>query len=162
MFVRWQTYPLHLRWNKERARLKAILVESVRVDGKPRQKHIAFLSSIASDSLGKPGPRFWCEVASKLKRLGNRIGPEDYERIMASIAVKVGGPPMTEAELEQFERECEQFFRPSPASHLRAPRPPPRRRRPLRDRVEEAKRKYTELQFKLDLETLDATYRKRP
>jgi hypothetical protein len=60
------------------------LVESVRVDGKPRQRHIAYLGSIASDSLGSPAPRFWYDVTSKLKRLGNRVGPEDYERIMAS------------------------------------------------------------------------------
>jgi hypothetical protein len=39
-------YPPKLRWDKERARLKAILVESVRVEGKPRQKHIAFLGSM--------------------------------------------------------------------------------------------------------------------
>ena len=56
---------------------QAVLVESVRVDGKPRQKHIAFLGSIASDRLGNPGPHFWFHVTSKLKRLGNRIGPED-------------------------------------------------------------------------------------
>jgi hypothetical protein len=41
-------------------------------------------------------------VTSKLKRLGDRMAPEDYERIIASIAAKVGGQPMTEAELEQF------------------------------------------------------------
>ena len=47
MFVRWQTYrsqalwPWHAESNDKRARLKAILVESVRIDGKPRQKHIA-------------------------------------------------------------------------------------------------------------------------
>jgi hypothetical protein len=55
MFVRWQrsrTQAL-IPWRcakTERTRLKAILVESVRVDGKPRQKHIAFLGSIASDA----------------------------------------------------------------------------------------------------------------
>jgi hypothetical protein len=114
------------------------------------------LGSIASASLGNPGPRFWYDVTSKLKRLGNRIGPEDYERIIASIAAKVGGRPMTEAELEQFEREREQFMRSlrtSLAPYGRAPRRP-RRQRPLRDRVEEAASKYTKLLFKLDQETL--------
>jgi hypothetical protein len=85
MFVRWQTYQ-----GKRRCCLRAVLVESVWVDGKPRQKHIAVLGSIALDSLGAPEPRFWCEVTSKLKRLGDRIGPEDYERIIASVAAKVG------------------------------------------------------------------------
>lgn len=143
------------------------MVESVRVDGKPRQKHIAFLGSIASNSLGSlgnSGRRFWYDVTSKLKRLGNRIGPDDYERIIASIAAKIGGRPMTEAELEQFERECEQFLpgaQRSLALYRRAP-PPARRRRPLHERVEEAERKYTELQLKLDLETWEAMLRKKP
>jgi hypothetical protein len=163
MFVRWQrsrSQALNF-WRAEsddkRARLKAILVESVRVNGKPRQRHIAFLGSIASGDAtgGAAGKRFWCDVISKLKHLDNRIGPEDYERIVASIAAKVGGRP-TEAELEQFERECEQLMQSlqtSLAPYRRAPRPP-RRQRPLRDRVEEAGRKYVELQLKLDRETL--------
>jgi hypothetical protein len=136
MFVRWQTY--RSQWRDDR--LRAVLVESVRVDGKPRQKHIAFLGSIASDSLGNPGLRFWYDVTSKLKHLGNRVGPEDYERITASIAAKVGGRPMPEAELEQFERKCEQFLqsaRTSLAPYRRAPRPPRRPRRTLQERIEE-------------------------
>jgi hypothetical protein len=43
-------------------------------------------------AIGAPEPRFWSEVTSKLKRLGDRVGPEDYERIIASIAAKVGSP----------------------------------------------------------------------
>jgi hypothetical protein len=88
MYVRWQTYQGKRRGDC----LRAVLVESLCVDGKPRQKHIAVLGSIALDSVGAPEPRFWSEVTSKLKRLGDRIGPEDYERIIASIAAKVGGP----------------------------------------------------------------------
>jgi hypothetical protein len=116
MFVRWQTYPSQalIPWpcvKTRRTRLRAVLVESVRVDGKPRQKHIAFLGSIANDNAiaGTAGMRFWSGVTATLKRLGNRIGAEDYERIVGSIAAKVGGRP-TEAELEQFVRECEQFL----------------------------------------------------
>src|SRR4051794_32476987 len=109
MYVRWQQYRSRASWARQRrALLKAILVESVRVDGKPRQKHIAFLGSIADDHLGSTAPAFWCDVTSKLKRLGNRIGSEDYERIIASIAAKVGGRP-TDTEIEQFERKREQF-----------------------------------------------------
>jgi hypothetical protein len=170
MFVRWQRSRSQalIPWRcakTERTRLKAILVESVRVDGKPRQKHIAFLGSIASDDAidGTAAKRFWRDVTAKLKHLGNRIGPEEYERIVAAIAAKVGGRP-TEAELEQFEREREQrmqSLRTSLAPYRRAPRPP-RRRRPLRDRVEEAASKYTELLSKLDQETMDAAFRLKP
>jgi hypothetical protein len=60
MFVRWQQYhskaldPWLSDRRDESALLKAILVESVRVNGKPRQRHIAFLGSIAIDKIGKP------------------------------------------------------------------------------------------------------------
>ena len=90
----------HAESNDKRARLKAILVESVRVDGKPRQKHIAFLGSIQPDDLDKASRYFWRDVTLKLKRLGNRVSPEDYERIIASLAAKVGGRPLTDEELE--------------------------------------------------------------
>ena len=66
MYVRWQTYRSqalnfwHAENNDRRARLKAILVESARVDGKPRQKHVAFLGSIATGNSidGIAGKRF--------------------------------------------------------------------------------------------------------
>jgi hypothetical protein len=172
MFVRWQTYrsqalwPWHAESNDKRARLKAILVESVRVEGKPRQKHIAFLGSIATgDSVdGWAGRRFWRDVTMKLKRLGNRISPADLERIVAAIVAKVGGRSPTEAELERWERESEAILGSLSADlapYRRAPRPP-RRRRPLRDRVEEAGRKYAELQLKFYQETMDAAFRLKP
>ena len=164
MFVRWQTYPSqalnfwHAKHNDRRARLKAVLVESVRVDGKPRQKHIAFLGSIQSDDLDKASRYFWRNVTLKLKRLGNRVSPEDYERIIASLAAKVAGRPLADEELERMEREREAFLggiAAELAPYRRAPRPP-RRQRPLRDRVEEAGRKYVELRLQLDRETIAA------
>jgi hypothetical protein len=39
-------------------------------------------------------------VTMRLERLGNRISPEDRDRILASITEKVGGRLMTTAELE--------------------------------------------------------------
>jgi len=139
MFVRWQRYrsqackPWHRERNDEHARLKAILVESVRVNGKPRQRHIAFLGSVSiAYSIDGPGMRrFWYDVTLRLNRLGARVGPEDYQQITASIAKKVGGRPMTEAELEQFERGeqllgrrlllCWRACRPSPTATVNEP-----------------------------------------
>jgi hypothetical protein len=108
MYVRWQLYRSqarnrsHRERNDKHARLKAILVESVRIDGKPQQKHIAFLSSTSID--GGDRPRFWYEVTTKLDRLSNRLSPADRKQIVAAIAKKVGGQPMTKAQLVQFER----------------------------------------------------------
>jgi hypothetical protein len=155
MYVRWQQYrsskPRWLEPDKRHASLKAILVESVRVDGKPRQKHIAFLGSIELEyvngeiaNAGPPGPwggetrnaYFWRDVTSRLKRLGNRVGPEDYERIVASIAAKVGGRPLSDAELEQLERKNEEskrklFQKLEPLAEAIRSLRPPRRPRPV-------------------------------
>ena len=117
MFVRWQQYrsqKLDPYWRKksdERARLKAILVESIRVDGKPRQKHVAFLASISIDQLPANGgaSRFWYDVTTRLDRLSNRVSHEDRQRIVASIAEKVGGRPMTANEVKLFGRKQEEF-----------------------------------------------------
>jgi hypothetical protein len=85
MYVRWQTYrsqALNERQaarNDERARLKAVLVESVRVHGKPRQRHVAFLGSLTFEPIGfdSSRSRLWRNVTTQLERLGNRISPED-------------------------------------------------------------------------------------
>ena len=56
MFVRWQLYrsqalfKWHRKRNDEQARLKAVLVETARVDGEPRQKQIAFLGGTIIDA----------------------------------------------------------------------------------------------------------------
>jgi hypothetical protein len=139
MYVRWQTYrskALNLRLrecNDRRMRLRAVLVDSVRVDGKPRQKHVAYLGSIQLDdpgmitgdsdharfwrrmsAVGKA--RFWLNVTRRLEYLGNRIDPRGHDRILAFIAEKVAPP--TAAELEQFERERDALL-----AQLRAIRP---------------------------------------
>ena len=54
--------------------------------------------------------RFWYDVTTLLERLSNRVDPEDRQRIADSIAKKVGGRLMTEAELKQFDREIEAMF----------------------------------------------------
>jgi len=57
MYVRWQQYRSQARdqrqreRNDERARLKATLVKNVRINGKPRQKHVAFLGSMSIDAV---------------------------------------------------------------------------------------------------------------
>src|SRR5262245_33450656 len=107
MFIRWHLYrsqaldPDRRKYNDKRARLKAILVESVRVDGKPSQNHIAFLGSISINGDGRE--RFWYDITKRLNRLNNRISPADRERIIASVTKKAG-PPLTDAELINFER----------------------------------------------------------
>jgi hypothetical protein len=109
MFVRWQQYrsqardKQHRERNDARVRLKAILVESVRIAGEPRHKHIAFLGTMWVD--GRDRRRFWYNVTTRLNQLSNLVSTKERKRIGAAIAEKVGGHLMTVTELKQFERD---------------------------------------------------------
>jgi hypothetical protein len=138
MFVRWQLYRSqardrnHREHNDKHARLKAILVESVRIDGKPRQRHVAFLGSTSID--GSDRRRFWYHVTTKLNRLSNRLSPEDRKRIAAAIAQKVEGQLLTKVQVKQFERARHQLMKLTtimfalllPTLALAEPQPQPR------------------------------------
>ena len=108
MFVRWQEYKSKAQSRRLRAfrkkhgphRLRAILVETVRIDGKPHQRYLAYLGSVQADRRDRP--RFWYNVIRKLDRC--RLSPEERKRITAAIAKKVGGKVPTKAKLKAFER----------------------------------------------------------
>jgi hypothetical protein len=144
MFVRWQNYKSVAHWNWQAPRnawtpqpvirCKAILVESVRVNGKPRLKHIAFIASYQSPEarrvwnakthfqlgiLGSPEVentdmtschvipdrfRFWRTARERLDRLSNQITSEDRIKIEAALALRV--LPTTLEEVDVFEREA--------------------------------------------------------
>jgi hypothetical protein len=124
MFVRWQTYKSvdridHYRERKDaHPRIKAILVESVRVGGKPRQRHVAFLGSMSlwqSDHhLAKMNRdtviRFWRRVRGRLDKLHNRITADDRKKILADIAKKIGKPP-TAAQLKAYDKRRVAFWK---------------------------------------------------
>jgi hypothetical protein len=99
MFIRWLTYesaiPLSSWRRPKDKRLTAILVESVRVDGKPRQRHIASLASIREDQIiNDVGYRcsFWERITRKLDRLRNKVSADDRRRIEAALAKRVPCP----------------------------------------------------------------------
>ena len=108
MFVRWQSRKRRSSyfgfsrdsdgnpiedWN-----WSAVLVESHRLDGKPRQKHIAYLGSITDSGIAISHQRgdFWLHLHEKLDQLGNRITPDERVKIEKKITQKV--PPLTDAE----------------------------------------------------------------
>ena len=93
MFVRWQT-----RTRRARAfgrdpntdtHWAAILAESSRVDGKPTQRHIAYLGGITESAIELPAQRafFWREVAQQLDQLA--VSKDDRARIEAAVEAKV-------------------------------------------------------------------------
>jgi hypothetical protein len=107
MFVRWQKRERNSRrfpfgscgtdthW-------AAILAESKRVDGKPRQQHIAYLGGINDSALELPAHRgyFWQEVTQQLDQLSNRVLKDDRTRIEEAIAEKV--PRLTRQEYDAW------------------------------------------------------------
>jgi hypothetical protein len=97
MFIRWQS--------RQRRRAKfgrslsdthwrAVLVESVRIDGKPRLRHIAYLAGFTESAARIPEQRrlLWEQIQKRLKRLGKRIPPKDRAAIMAALIEKLGNP----------------------------------------------------------------------
>jgi len=100
MFIRWQS--------RQRRRAKfggsadqtdthwrAILVESARIDGKPRQQHIAYLAGFTESAARIATQRrlLWKAIQKRLKRLGKRISAKDRKAIMSALIEKLGKPP---------------------------------------------------------------------
>jgi hypothetical protein len=87
-------------------RWATILVENKRVNGKPRQRHVAFLASVTDSQIEVIHQRryFWDNVLDTLDRLDNRLSRDDRKRIEAAIALKV--PRLTREEHEASVDHC--------------------------------------------------------
>lgn len=112
MFIRWQHINAERwpRWSGEPVRWvrhKAILVESVRVEGKPRQKHVAFVASYVQgetpQEIEYQRITFWRDARQRLDQLGNRITAQDRSKVEAALGKRV--PPTTAAEEVAYDRE---------------------------------------------------------
>jgi len=95
------------RQKDNRARLAAILVESVRVEGKPKQQHIAYLGGIDESELDRLDVQiwFWEWLTRQLDRLSNRVFADDRTKIEHAVMQKVPCP--TRREYDQWKpRAC--------------------------------------------------------
>jgi hypothetical protein len=104
---------MFLRWQKRKRRSRAfggrgndthwaaILAESARVDGEPRQRHIAYLGGITDSAIEVAAQRafFWQEVTQLLDHLANRVLKDDRAQIEEAIAEKV--PRLTRQEYDE-------------------------------------------------------------
>jgi hypothetical protein len=86
MFIRW-----HKRQGKTDVHWGAVLVEAVRVDGKPRQRHVAYLGGFSERRIDSVDQRrrFWSQVKTRLHALADRLSDEDRNRIIGEIASRV-------------------------------------------------------------------------
>ena len=101
MDVRWQGRmrqqpgigPRHGQVVGHDVRWTADVVESVRVGGKPRERHVALLASITESGIDIAHQRryFWDAVHNRLDQLGDRMSIDDRRSIEAAIAHKVPG-----------------------------------------------------------------------
>jgi hypothetical protein len=98
MYVRWKRSIV--RRSADR-RLSAVLVESRRIDGKPRQRVVRYLGSTWERQLGNPLERlgFWRGVDRHLAELA--LDDSTRERITDTLAMTV--PPPSEEELHRDE-----------------------------------------------------------
>jgi hypothetical protein len=89
---------------------RAILVENVRVGGKPVQQHVAYLGGITDSGIKTPTERhhFWEHVTACLDRLHNRLSQEQRQAIEAAVAKRV--PPLTTQEWEGAKQRREDWL----------------------------------------------------
>lgn len=116
MFIRWQTrkrnHANYGNYWRSDVTWFAILVEAIRVDGKPRQKHVAYLGSFTESQLALPSQRVWMwdGMTERLDRLDNRIAREDRKSIEAALAKRLGPRP-TKRQREAAQRRSDRVMR---------------------------------------------------
>ena len=102
-------------------RWTAVVVENMRIDGKPRQQHVASLASITESRMEVIHQRryFWDDVHDRLDQLGNRVSIDDRRCIEAAVALKV--PRLSQAEHDASIEQVQANF---PDCNHKSYRPP--------------------------------------
>ena len=99
MFIRWQKRRSKGgSYRGKTTRVRAILVESVRVDGKSRQRHVAFIGSFVTEMLDVEARRDFWKAANE--RLSIHVNDDDRSEIEAGLARRV---PPTAAEDSEWQ-----------------------------------------------------------
>ena len=110
MFIRWQSR--HRRRAKfghsheSDTHWRAVLVESVRIDGKPRHRHVAYLVGFTESAARIPAQQrlVWERIEKRLKSLSKRIPAKNREAIVAALIKRLGNPP-TKAQRRKLNRQ---------------------------------------------------------
>jgi hypothetical protein len=74
MFIRWAKRLRGHRGGKTYVHWGAVLIEAVRVDGKPRQRYVAYLGGFSEQGIENVHQRcrFWDRVNERLHALSDR------------------------------------------------------------------------------------------
>jgi hypothetical protein len=113
MYLRWQSRKRErpqFGWQGQDTRWSAVIVETARIGGKPKQRHVAYLVGFTESAIKIDAQRchLWDHISARLDQLGNQITPDDREKIEAAIAKKVRRP--TVAEYKEVARDCVQIL----------------------------------------------------
>jgi hypothetical protein len=111
MFIRWQKYRSVAKWHQGEPpikRVKAVLVESARIDGKPRLKHIAFIESYEEGGLDQISTRsnFWRRARKRLKQL--KLTAQQRREVEAMLAKRV--KPTTKRQDAAYDLEMKAMW----------------------------------------------------
>jgi hypothetical protein len=127
MYVRWQKYkrrskPWEGREHRWVLHWRAILVESKRINGKPRQIHIAYLAGFLRHNLRRVESRvrLWERIEARLDKLGKRVSPDDRKRIVAALAEKAGKPASKAERIAVHRKSAELWAEYPDDSHYKA------------------------------------------
>ena len=120
MYVKWQ-WPTDRKrqtsrswYMRDTAHAYASLVENTRIDGKPKQRHVAYLGSVYVERNSQRAKDvhyrawFWHHMRARLDGLGNQIGA-DGAKVEAQLAAKV--PPVTADEVTAWDLACQHEIR---------------------------------------------------
>jgi hypothetical protein len=99
---------MFVRWQRQKQSRSAVLVESYRANGKPRQRHIAYLGSIRPRFIEKALPRahFWDHVMTALN--SRSITGTQRQQLVHAIAQVV--PPPAKADVRREEKALRTRF----------------------------------------------------
>jgi hypothetical protein len=96
MFIRWRTHRSKgSAYRGKTTRIRAILIESVSVDGKSRQRHIAVIASFVAETLDVEARRDFWRAAHE--RLSIYVNDGERGRIEATLARRVPPPTAEDA-----------------------------------------------------------------
>ncbi len=105
MFVRWipRNREIYRSWHGDDVtHWRALLVENRRVNGKVRQRHLAYLAGFHEGSLRVPAQRLhlWDKITQRFDGLGAHISPAQRVAIEETMRKRIGPPPTAEERIE--------------------------------------------------------------
>jgi hypothetical protein len=80
---------MYVRFSIRGSRLLASLVEARRVNGKPRNEHIASLGSVPNPPSVADRVAFWRRLHERLAKLGNRLDGAAQGKVMGAVHARV-------------------------------------------------------------------------